>query len=154
MVKIRTKKSMRKNDKGKAIPQADRFSCWETNTPYFYRAYIKEEDREKAVYDGDTIKNVNIMLGFGIEWKIPSIRLIGINAPEMRGVDKLSGEVSRKFLEKFLSDAGWEFHVKSYRFETEKFGRYMFEVFVDEKNLNFEMVKASMAKVNFYDGTT
>jgi endonuclease YncB( thermonuclease family) len=135
------------------VPQQDRFSKWESNSPYFYKATIQEWNREKAVYDGDTIKNIFIDLGFGVQIVIPSVRLIGINSPEMRGANKLKGEEARAFLENLLSEAAWEFYVKSYRFKTEKFGRYLFEIFVDKKNVNLMMVKSSKAIVNFYDGT-
>ena len=45
---------------------------------YEYRAFVTK------VYDGDTI-TVDIDLGFGVQLKKQSIRLSGINAPEVRG---------------------------------------------------------------------
>jgi len=55
---------------------------------YTYRATVT------SVYDGDTI-TCTISLGFDIELKDQKIRLLGINAPEVRGEQRESGLVTR-----------------------------------------------------------
>ena len=49
------------------------------------------------VYDGDTI-TVDFDLGFGIVLKKQTIRLFGINTPEVRGAEKADGIISRDAL--------------------------------------------------------
>ena len=51
---------------------------------YEYKAIVKK------VYDGDTI-TVDIDLGFGITFNDKSIRLSGIDTPEIRGEERLEG---------------------------------------------------------------
>ena len=58
---------------------------------YEYRAYVRK------VYDGDTI-TVDIDLGFGIVVQGQKIRLLRLNAPEIRGEEREEGLKSRNFL--------------------------------------------------------
>ena len=65
---------------------------------YEYRAYVSR------VYDGDTI-TVDIDLGFGIVFKSQKIRLVRINAPEIRGDERQTGLVSRDALRDKIEEA-------------------------------------------------
>jgi len=58
---------------------------------YTYKAIVKK------VYDGDTI-TVDIDLGFGIWMKKQKIRLLGINTPEIRGLERPEGLKAKEFL--------------------------------------------------------
>ena len=58
---------------------------------YIYKAKIK------SVYDGDTVR-ADISLGFGIYTNNQKIRLLNINAPEVRGDSKVEGKKSRDYL--------------------------------------------------------
>ena len=55
---------------------------------YEYRAFVRK------VYDGDTV-TVDIDLGFDVVLKGQKIRLLKINAPEVRGEQRLEGLKSR-----------------------------------------------------------
>ena len=60
---------------------------------YTYSAYVTK------VYDGDTV-TVDIDLGFGVLLRKQRLRLLGINAPEVRGTSRTQGLASRDFLRK------------------------------------------------------
>ena len=55
------------------------------------------------VIDGDTIE-ANVDVGFRWWGHKMRFRLLGINAPEMKGPTKLAGEASRDYLTKILMD--------------------------------------------------
>ena len=58
---------------------------------YEYRAFVRR------VYDGDTV-TVDIDLGFDVVLRNQKIRLVRINAPEVRGVQRPEGLKSRDAL--------------------------------------------------------
>ena len=58
---------------------------------YEYRAFVRK------VYDGDTV-TVDIDLGFDVVLKGQKIRLVRINAPEVRGKERPEGLKSRDAL--------------------------------------------------------
>ena len=58
---------------------------------YEYRAFVRK------IYDGDTI-TVDIDLGFDVVLKDQKIRLVRINAPEVRGKERPEGLKSRDAL--------------------------------------------------------
>lgn len=92
------------------------------------------------VYDGDTIKAV----GHDIEIKV---RLIGIDAPETpKGKDghgQPFGEEAKQFLATLVLNK--EVEIKGYGFGP--YNRIIGEVFIGDKNVNLEMIKAGMAEV-------
>jgi len=63
--------------------------------PYLYHAEVC------SVYDGDTCR-LDIDLGMGVWIRNESVRLFGINAPEMRGDEKVAGKVSRDALRQWI----------------------------------------------------
>lgn len=83
---------------------------------YHYRAVIT------AVYDGDTC-TVDIDLGLGTWIRGEKLRLYGINAPEVRGVERPDGLKSCDFLRGLIE--GKEVFIKTYKDRREKYGRYL-----------------------------
>lgn len=89
---------------------------------YRYRA------RVVSVYDGDTIR-ADISLGFDTWVMKAQLRLLGINAPEIRGPDPVAAMAARDRLQEILKDAD-DVVVETVKDATEKYGRYLARVFV------------------------
>lgn len=110
---------------------------------YEYRAFVTK------VYDGDTI-TVDIDLGFGVQLKKQSIRLSGINAPEVRGPSRNKGIFSRDWLQRMIL---WEtVRLVTEKDKTGKYGRWLGRVYLgqSEKSLNTQMVEQGLAEeVNY-----
>lgn len=94
------------------------------------------------VTDGDTIR-VDIDLGFGIWSHHTAIRLARINAPEIKGPEKEQGNISKEWLkQKILNQTVL---ITTKRDSTEKYGRYLAEVWLGETNINDLLVIKGMA---------
>lgn len=102
------------------------------------------------VYDADTI-TVDIDLGFGVT-RTEILRLNLIDAPEMRGVEREDGIVSRDWLRERLATAMEEggIIIRTVQDKKGKYGRYIAEVFVDEVNINRELVSEGLAIYKSY----
>ncbi len=107
------------------------------NNLYFYKAKIK------SVYDGDTVR-ADISLGFGIYTNNQKIRLLNINAPEVRGPSRVEGKRSRDYLRSRILNKN--VILKTYRDKQGKYGRWLAEIFIDNENINSTMVKLGYAK--------
>ena len=108
---------------------------------YYYKANVIK------VYDGDTI-TVDIDLGVGIWLRKQSIRLYGIDAPEVRGSEKIEGKKSRDWLrEKIL---GKEIILKTIKDKTGKYGRLLGEIWFENENINDLLVEVGMAEAAVY----
>lgn len=109
---------------------------------YVYRATIV------SVYDGDTIR-LNIDLGFGT-WIINTpVRMIGIDAPELRGIERPQGLASRDHLAAVLPQKT-EVLIKTEKDKSDKYGRYLASVFLlDGSNVNLQMIADGFAE--FYN---
>ncbi len=107
------------------------------NSLYFYSAKIK------SVYDGDTIR-ADISLGFGLLIRNQKIRLLNINAPEVRGPLKESGRKSRDYLRSRILNKN--VILKTYRDKKGKYGRWLAEIYIDNENINDTMVKLGYAE--------
>jgi len=95
---------------------------------YEYRAIVTK------VYDGDTI-TVDIDLGFDIWMKKRSIRLSGIDTPEIRGEERPEGLISKEaLLEKM--PVGSEVILKTEKDATGKYGRYLAEVYLPNEPMS------------------
>lgn len=107
---------------------------------YTYKAYVR------GIYDGDTIR-VDIDLGFGVILSDQSLRLLGLDTPEIRGEERPQGLVSRNFVTERIP-VGSYITITTVRDRKEKFGRYLATVFYgdDMKNLNEELLQNGMAK--------
>jgi len=108
---------------------------------YVYRAHVAE------VYDGDTI-TVDIDLGFGIWMKDQTIRLYGIDTPELRKEEREQGLKVRNYVRDLI--LGKDVVIESYKGKKGKYGRWLAVVFYDtnsgQKNLNQELLEKGLAK--------
>lgn len=100
------------------------------------------------VIDGDTVVVV-VDLGFEIAHRI-TLRLYGINAPEMHGESKDAGQAAKSFLISLMDNAhGLE--VETYKDKTGKYGRYLATLWTTRtdsmarENVNSAMLKAGHA---------
>ena len=100
----------------------------------------------KKIYDGDTI-TVVIDLGFDTR-RVESLRLAGIDAPEIRGEERAEGLIARDWLINRLYTAleiGRDIIIRTDKDSTGKYGRYIAEVFIDEVSINEELVEKGLA---------
>jgi micrococcal nuclease len=108
---------------------------------YHYRAEIV------SVYDGDTC-TADLDLGLGVWVRGEKLRLLRINAPEMRGDEKEAGTVSRDFLRERI--LGKEVFVQTVKDSRGKYGRYLAEIWLEQTpgtwiNVNDVLVDAGHA---------
>lgn len=108
---------------------------------YTYKATVN------SIYDGDTIR-VDIDLGFGVIFRDQSLRLLGIDTPEVRGEERPQGLISKAFVEQRIP-VGSIIKIATQKDRKEKFGRYLATVFYgeDSKNLNEELLQNGMARL-------
>lgn len=104
--------------------------------PYFYKAKVIK------VYDGDTI-TLDVDLGFSIRMEM-RIRLYGINAPELKGMDRELGILSRDYLMNLIADK--EVILETIKDEKGKFGRILGIIHIDGLNVNELLIKEGYAK--------
>lgn len=109
---------------------------------YEYRATVVD------VYDGDTIRAI-IDLGFGVQLrgetgKGVSIRLAGLNTPEIRGEEREQGLISRDRLRERILDK--EVIIKTFKDEKGKYGRYIGEIFIEEESINEWLITEGLAE--------
>lgn len=99
-----------------------------------------------SVYDGDTC-NILLDLGCDVHIKL-KCRLYGIDTPELRTKDldeKKRGYLARDYLrERILNKT---VRVKTYK--QEKYGRYLVEIFLDDININQELIENGHAIAYF-----
>lgn len=107
---------------------------------YEYKAKIT------SVYDGDTI-TAEVDLGFNIKIT-EKFRLNGLNAPEVKGEEKGDGLISRDRLrDKIL---GKEVTIKTFKDSTEKYGRYIAEIYLESENINEWLISEGLAQRKKY----
>lgn len=105
-----------------------------TEDLYTYRAYVFD------IVDGDTIKAV-IDLGFGVR-SVQTLRLRGLDAPEMNTTD---GKKAKSFLEKMLTEDGKSKPVLIRTVRSDKYDRYLANVFVDGVYINQKLLDEGLA---------
>ena len=101
------------------------------------------------VYDGDTIR-VDLDLGFGICLTDQSIRLLGIDAFEIRGKDKIKAIPAKDRLTDLLARSGGKCTIKTKKDkERGKFGRILGEIFVrgEERSLNQVLLDEGLVEI-------
>jgi micrococcal nuclease len=113
---------------------------------YEYRATVID------VYDGDTIRAI-IDLGFGVQLrgetgKGVSIRLAGLNTPEIRGEERPEGLISRDRLRERILDK--EVIIKTFKDEKGKYGRYIGEIFIEDESINEWLITEGLAERREY----
>lgn len=105
---------------------------------YIYNATVTK------VYDGDTI-TVDFDLGFFVSMRDQTLRLYGIDTPELRGVEREQGLVVRDWLrEKIL---GKKVVIKSYRDKKGKYGRWLADVYLEGEHINTTLLEKGYAEV-------
>jgi len=98
-----------------------------------------------SIYDGDTIR-ADIDLGFNQRSMTVKLRLAALDAPEIRGIERVDGILSQKWLESQIPPGTW-IVLKTIRDRTEKYGRYLALIqMVDGTILNETMVAEGFAK--------
>ena len=116
-----------------------------TDWLYHYKA------RVTGAYDGDTI-TVEIDLGLKTFVKGEKLRLNRINAPEVRGDEKVAGKASRDWLRERI--LGKEIIIETFKDKRGKYGRYLGEVWLEEDgqfvNINDELVERGFAEYKEY----
>lgn len=112
------------------------------NRRYHYNAFVRD------VYDGDTI-TVDIDFGMDLMLTRQRIRLAHINAPELKGVSRESGIISRRWLRDRILGRWIELEtLKSRRTGDDrkgKFGRWLGVVWIDSVNINQLMLDVKLA---------
>jgi micrococcal nuclease len=93
---------------------------------YIYKAKII------SVYDGDTVTAL-VDLGFRINFEM-KIRLTGINAPELRGIEKPQGLISRDRLRELILNKEVILHTQ--KDKQEKFGRWLGEIYIPNSQIS------------------
>lgn len=106
---------------------------------YNYKAVVV------SVFDGDTIR-VDIDLGFSTFLKNQSLRLYGLDAPELKGIERPLGLASRDFVRERLK-VGDEIFITTIKDQKEKYGRYLAVVYYGDflTNLNQELLSNGFA---------
>jgi len=114
-----------------------------SNTPtslYTYRAKIVK------VHDGDTL-TVDIDLGFGVMLTDQQVRLKGINAPEL---ETPAGKDSLLWLTSYLNKLPKDVMIVTFKDKTEKYGRLLGDIWINDIKLNDVLVSNNKAFV--WDG--
>ncbi len=116
------------------------------HTFYAYKAVVT------SVYDGDTC-TVDIDLGLHTWVRGEKIRLVRINAPEIRGSEWTEGIKSRDFLREQILDK--EITIVTIKDKKGKYGRYLGEIWLKnekgkEININDLLVKKGFAVYKEY----
>ena len=96
------------------------------------------------VYDGDTIT----VVGNGQE---VTIRLVGIDAPEISGIKHVPGQPFSLSAKEYLSNLVLNKVIRVKFYGKDGSGKSLGEIFADTANINIEMLKAGLAEV--YRGT-
>ena len=122
-----------------------RFKKRQVTMKYYYEVEVLR------VVDGDTV-DVRIDLGFNV-WHKCRVRMVGINAPESRTRDleeKEKGLAAKEWLKLRFFGVGDIYSVELQSQGTGKYGRVLGEFYIDETNINQEMVEVGHAVA--YDG--
>ncbi len=97
------------------------------------------------IYDGDTI-TVLVDVGFHVTIK-ETFRLLHIDTPELRGEEREQGLIARDWLRERLSTAMENngIIIKTYKDSKGKYGRYLAEIYVDDININQQLIAEGLA---------
>ena len=104
---------------------------------YLYKAVVTK------IVDGDTV-DLLVDCGFNIIRK-ERIRFYGVDAWETRGEERERGLLAKQFVEEVIP-VGSEVMVRTGK-EQGKFGRYLGEIFVDDKSLNEMLLEEGHAEL-------
>ena len=96
-----------------------------------------------GVYDGDTV-TLDIDLGFNHSMNNQKIRLFGINTPEVRGVEREAGLISKQRVKELILSKNVT--LISHKDKTGKYGRWLGTIIVDGINVNQLLLDEVLAK--------
>ena len=102
-----------------------------------YKAHIIK------VYDGDTV-TADIDLGFCVILKAQKLRLIGIDAPEIRGSERPEGILARDRLRELVLDK--DVILKTYRDKRGKYGRWLADIEVQHVSVCKLLIAEGLVK--------
>ena len=100
---------------------------------YWYKITLRR------VIDGDTIV-ADLDLGASVILSNQYFRLLGINAPELRGESKQAGLKSKAHLQELLTNCV-DLLCKTHKDKKGKYGRWLVELYDNGINLNEKMVQ-------------
>lgn len=105
------------------------------------------------IVDGDTV-DLMVDLGFDINFKM-RVRLYGINTPELRASDPTivaKAQEAKTFVSSLLP-VGKQVYIQTIKDKTEKYGRYLATIFLDEvltvPSLNQQLIDKGLAVAYF-----
>ena len=99
------------------------------------------------VIDGDTVE-ADLELGFNVSLRT-TLRLAGIDTPEVRGPEQQQGRAATAYLKLLLDKLAGPEHevtVRTQKDRAGKYGRYLADLMVGSRNLNEAMVLAGHAR--------
>lgn len=104
------------------------------------------------IYDGDTI-TVDLDLGLNIHHQDRTVRLWGINTPEVRGPQRPQGLTARDWLRNLITDT--DIILRTHKDSTGRYGRLLAEIFHQDDdgqwvNINQALVDSGHAELNTY----
>lgn len=99
------------------------------------------------VIDGDS-QVLEISLGFHL-YRIDHIRLLGVDAPEVRGVSKVAGDLATAYVRAWYAQAQGEWPLVVRTYKSDSFGRYLALCWriIDGACLNRDLLAAGHAVV-------
>ena len=109
---------------------------------YEYKAKIL------SVYDGDGVFGAEVDMGMNL-FQRKSIRLFGVDTPEMRGENKKAGKIVRDFVRNLI--LGKDVIIVTKKDKTGKYGRLLASILIDGNNLSDLLVDKGYAKL-YYGG--
>lgn len=99
--------------------------------------------RVRRVVDGDTVR-VDLDLGLGVWRHSVALRLLGIDAPELRGPERRQGLAAKQWLTRLIGDK--EVVVETHRDAQGKYGRWMATIWLDDANVNERLIAEGHAR--------
>lgn len=105
---------------------------------YWYMATVV------SIYDGDSF-TLDVDLGFEIRRISTKIRVVGIDTPEMRGVERPQGIVAKLYAEKKV--LGKTIPIRTEMDEKGKYGRWLVEPFYHLEGDVYESLPARMIEI-------
>jgi endonuclease YncB( thermonuclease family) len=103
------------------------------------------------VYDGDTITIISKLPYLDSPLYKFSVRLLGIDCPEIKGKDKSERECAQ-LAKNELTELIMDKIITLENVQTEKYGRILADVYLDKIHINDYLLKKRLAVI--YDGTT
>ncbi len=103
-----------------------------------------------SIYDADTVR-ADISLGFGLKLENQSLRLFGIDAPEVRGEERPEGLLARDFLRSLMPE-GTRFTLLTVKDKKGKYGRLLSTIYLPQEdgsllNVNNLLLEQGFAEI-------